>query len=94
MISNIFHLIGRIPHDKVLHYFMSYLIFDTCLSICVHYNIANFLSIVIALLVVSIAIFGKEAIDKKQYKGWCWYDILAGYLGTITKLSLFLVEIM
>lgn len=94
MISNICYWIGRIPHDKVLHYFISYLILDICLSLCLHYNVTTWLSIVISLSVVSIVIFGKEAIDEKQYHGWCWYDILAGYLGTITKLGLFLVEIM
>lgn len=94
MINNICYWIGRIPHDKVLHYFISYLILDICLSLCLHYNVTTWLSIVISLSVVSIAIFGKEAIDEKQYKNWCWYDILAGYLGTITKLGLFLVEIM
>lgn len=94
MISNICYWIGRIPHDKILHYFASYLIFDTCLSLCLHYDVTIWLSIVIALSVVSTAIFGKESIDKRQYHNWCWYDILAGYLGTITKLGLFLVEIM
>lgn len=94
MISNICYWIGRISHDKVLHYFISYLILDICLSLCLHYNVTTWLSIVISLSVVSIAIFGKEAIDEKQYKSWCWYDILAGYLGTITKLGLFLVEII
>lgn len=94
MISNICYWIGKIPHDKVLHYFISYLILDICLSLCLHYNVTTWLSIVISFSIVSIAIFGKEAIDEKQYKSWCWYDILAGYLGTITKLGLFLVEIM
>lgn len=94
MISNICYWIGRIPHDKILHYFVSYLIFDICLSLCVHYNINTWFSIVISLFVVSISIFGKEAIDEKKYNGWCWSDIFAGYLGTITKLGLFLIEII
>lgn len=94
MISNICYWIGRIPHDKVLHYFISYLILDICLSVCEHFDVTTWLSIVISLSIVSIAIFSKEAIDEKQYKSWCWYDILAGYLGIITKLGLFLVEIM
>ena len=94
MISNICYWIGRIPPDKVLHYFISYLILDICLSLCLHYNVTTWLSIIISLSIVSIAIFGKEAIDEKRYNGWSWYDILAGYLGTITKLILFLVKIM
>lgn len=94
MISNICYWIGRIPHDKVLHYFISYLILDTCLSVCVHFDVTTWLSIVISLSVVSIAIFGKEAIDEKQYHGWSWLDITAGYLGVITKLGLFLVQMI
>ena len=92
MISNICYWIGRIPHDKILHYFISYLILDICLSLCLHYNVTTWLSIVISLSVVSIAIFGKEAIDEKRYNGWSWIDIIAGYLGVITKLGLFLVQ--
>lgn len=94
MISNICYWIGRIPHDKVLHYFISYLIFDICLSICEKFDIITWISIVISLVIVSIAIFGKEFIDEKQYHGWCWSDIFAGYLGTITKLGILLVEII
>lgn len=94
MISNICYWIGRIPHDKVLHYFISYLILDTCLSVCVHFDVTTWLSIVVSLSVVSIVIFGKETIDEKQYHGWSWMDIIAGYLGVITKLGLFLVEII
>lgn len=92
MISKLCYWIGRIHHDKVLHYFISYLILDICLSLCLHYNVTTWLSIVISLSIVSIAIFGKEAIDEKQYNSWSWLDILAGYLGVITKLGLFLVQ--
>lgn len=92
MISNICYWIGRIPKDKILHYFLSYLILDTCLSICGHLNVTAWISVVISLSIVSIAIFGKESIDEKEYCGWSWMDILAGYLGVITKLGLFLVQ--
>lgn len=94
MISNICYCIGRIPHDKVLHYFISYLILDICLSLCLYYNVITWLSIVISLSIVSIAIFGKEAIDEKQYHGWSWLDILAGYLGVTTKFGLFLIQMI
>ena len=92
MISNICYFIARIPKDKILHYFLSYFILDTCLSICGHLNVTAWISVVISLFIVSIAIFGKEAIDEKRYNGWSWIDIIAGYLGTITKLILFLVQ--
>ena len=92
MISNICYFIARIPKDKILHYFLSYFILDTCLSICGHLNVTAWISVVISLSIVSIAIFGKEAIDEKEYCGWSWMDILAGYLGVITKLGLFLVQ--
>lgn len=92
MISNLCYWIVRIHKDKILHYFLSYFIFDTCLSVCVHFDVTTWLSVVISLFVVSIAIFGKEAIDEKEYCGWSWMDILAGYLGVITKLGLFLVQ--
>ena len=92
MISNICYFIVRIPKDKILHYFLSYFILATCLSICGHLNVTAWISVVISLSIVSIAIFGKEAIDEKEYCGWSWMDILAGYLGVITKLGLFLVQ--
>ena len=92
MISNICYWIRRIPEDKILHYFISYFILDTCLSVCGHFDVNTWLSIVISLSVVSIAIFSKEAIDEKQYHGWSWMDILAGYLGVITKFGLFLIQ--
>ena len=94
MICNLCYWIGRIPKDKILHYFVSYLILDICLSVLEHFDVTTWLSIVISLSVVSIAIFGKEAIDEKQYHGWDWYDILAGYLGVITNIGLFLIGIM
>lgn len=92
MISNICYWIGRIPKDKILHYFLSYFILDTCLSIFGYFNVTSLISVVISFSIVSIAIFGKEAIDEKRYNGWSWIDIIAGYLGVITKLGLFLVQ--
>lgn len=92
MISKLCYLIGRIPKDKILHYFISYLILDICLSIFRHFAINTLISVVISFSIVSIAIFGKEAIDEKRYNGWSWIDIIAGYLGVITKLGLFLVQ--
>ena len=92
MISKLCYWIGRIPKDKILHYFLPYFILDTFLSIFGHFAVNTFISVVISFSIVSIAIFGKEAIDEKQYNGWSWLDILAGYLGVITKLGLFLVQ--
>lgn len=92
MINNICYLIERIPKDKIFHYFLSYFILDTCLSICIHFDVTICLSIVISIFITSMAIFGKEAIDEKQYHGWNWIDIFAGYLGVITKLGLFLIQ--
>ena len=92
MISKLCYWIGRIPKDKILHYFLPYFIFDTFLSIFGHFAVNTLISVVISFSIVSIAIFGKEAIDEKEYCGWSWMDILAGYLGVITKLGLFLVQ--
>lgn len=92
MISKLCYWIGRIPKDKILHYFLSYFILDTFLSIFGYFNITALISVVISFSIVSIAIFGKEAIDEKRYNGWSWIDIIAGYLGVITKLGLFLVQ--
>lgn len=92
MISNICNWIGKLPKDKILHYFVSYFILDTCLSICEHFNLVNWISLTISISIVVLAIFGKEAIDQKQYHGWSWKDILAGVLGAITKLILFFIQ--
>lgn len=92
MISKLCYWIGRIPKDKILHYFISYFILDTFLSIFGYFNVTSLISVVISFSIVSIAIFGKEAIDEKRYNGWSWIDIIAGYLGVITKLGLFLVQ--
>ena len=33
-------------------------------------------------------------INEKEYNGWDWYDILAGYLSVLTKLGFFLIMIL
>lgn len=94
MISNIYYWIGRIDKDKILHYLLSYVIFDFFLSLFERFDLSDWLNITLSLVIVSIAIFGKEAIDEKEYNGWDWYDILAGYLGVLTKLGFFLIMIL
>lgn len=94
MISNICYWIGRIAKDKILHYLLSYIIFDFFLSLFERVDLSNWFNITLSLVIVSIAIFGKEVIDEKEYNGWDWYDILAGYLGVITKLIFFLIIIL
>lgn len=94
IISKICYTIGHIAKDKILHYLLSYIIFDTCLSLCSHFNLITWLTLTISIFIISIVIFGKEYIDEKEYNGWDWKDILAGYLGVITKLILFIIEII
>ena len=94
MISKLCYKLANIAKDKLLHYFISYLIVDFYLSIGYCINLSNWLNILIAVSVVSLCIFGKETIDQIKYKGWDWKDILAGYLGVITKLILFIPIIL
>lgn len=90
MISKLCYKLANIAKDKLLHYFISYLIVDFCLSIGYCINLNNWINILIAISIASICIFGKETIDQIKYNGWDWKDILAGYLGVITKIILFL----
>lgn len=94
MISNICSWIGRIAKDKILHFLLSYMIFDYTLSACVRLDFSLLLTFTFSLLIVSCAIIGKEFIDKKEYNSFDWWDIVAGYLGVIVKLIPFLVMIL
>ena len=94
MISNICYWIGKISKDKILHYLLSYIIFDFFLCLFERFNLSDWLNITLSLVIVSIAIIGKEVIDEKEYNGWDLYDILAGYLGVITKLVFLLIVIL
>lgn len=94
MISKFYYKLANIAKDKLLHYFISYLIADFYLSIGYSIGLINWLSLLIAVSVASLCIFGKETLDQIKYKGWDWKDILAGYLGVITKLILFLPMIL
>jgi hypothetical protein len=94
MISKLYYKLANIAKDKLLHYFISYIIVDFCLSISYCIGLTNWLSLLIAVSVASLCIFGKETLDQIKYKGWDWKDILAGYLGVITKLILFLPMIL
>lgn len=94
MISNICYWIGRIAKDKILHFLLCYLIVDYCLSIGQHFNLSILLNSIIAFVVVSAMIFLKETVDEKQYHGWDWYDILAGYIGVIAKTIAFTIQVV
>ena len=94
MVGNICYWIGRIAKDKILHFLLSYMIFDYALSACVRFGFATWLTLTLSLLIVSCAIVGKELIDKKEYNGFDWWDIVAGYLGVIAHIIPFLIMIM
>lgn len=94
MINNICYWIGRIAKDKILHFLLCYLIVDYCLSIGQHFNLSILLNSIIAFIVVSAIIFLKEIVDEKQYHGWNWYDILAGYIGVIAKAIAFIIQVV
>lgn len=94
MISKIYYKLANVAKDKLLHYFISYLIVDFYLSISCYISLPIWINLLIAIGIASLCIFGKELIDQIRYKGWDWKDILAGYLGVITKLILFLPMIL
>ena len=94
MISNICHLIGKIDKDKILHFLICYIIFDYCLSIGEHFNFNIILTLISSFIIISSLIFLKEVIDEKEYNGFNWYDILAGYIGVITKTIPFIIQVV
>lgn len=94
MISKLCYWISKIPKDKILHFFISYLILDTCFSLCDHFCFKFWLTLILSLLVTSGFILGKEAIDKHKFNSWSWNDIIASYLGVIVKLGLYLLMIL
>lgn len=94
MISNICYWISRIAKNKILHFLISYMIFNYTTSACIRLNFPLWLNLTISLLVVSCAIIGKELIDKKEYNGFDWWDIVAGYLGVVANLIPFLIMIL
>lgn len=94
MISNICYWIGRIAKDKILHFLICYIVFDYCLSIGKYFNFNIKLTFISSFIIVSFLIFLKEAIDEKQYNGFDWYDILAGYIGVIAKTIPFMIQVV
>lgn len=92
MINKLCKLICDIPKDKILHYFIAYIIIDICFSTLCHFNISILFNVLISFDVATVAIFGKEILDEKLYNGWCWFDILAGYLGVISKICVIVIE--
>ena len=49
MISSICYWIGRIDKDKILHYLLSYVIFDFFLSLFERFDLSNWLNITLSL---------------------------------------------
>ena len=94
MISNICRLIGKIDKDKILHFLICYVIFDYCLSIGKHFNFNIILILISSFTIISSLIFLKEIIDKNEYNGFDWYDILAGYVGVIAKTIPFMIQVV
>lgn len=94
MISNICRLIGRIDKDKILHFLICYVIFDYCLSIGEYFNFNITLTFISSFIIISSIIFLKEVIDENKYNGFNWYDILAGYIGVITKTIPFMIQVV
>ena len=94
MISNICRWIANIDKDKILHFLICYVIFDCCLSIGEHFNFNTELTFIGSFIIISFLIFWKEAIDKNQYNGFDWCDILAGYIGVIAKTIPFMIQVV
>ena len=94
MISNICRWIANIDKDKILHFLICYVIFDYCLSIGEHFNFNIILTLIGSFIIISSLIFWKEVIDKNEYNGFNWYDILAGYIGVITKIIPFMIQVV
>lgn len=71
--------IGKIPHDKVLHYLVGVLV-------------ASFIAVVLPSLwwiatpcAAIVGLLG-EAVDEVNYGGWCWADVAYTTAGGVTIL--------
>lgn len=94
MINNIYNWIGKIDKNKILRVLICYIIFDYCLSIGEHLNFNIELTFISSFVIVNFLIFWKEAINKKQYNSFDWYNILAGYIGVIAKMIPFMIQVV
>lgn len=94
MISNICNWIRKIDKDKILHFLIYYIIFDYCFSIGEYLNFNIELTLISSFVIVSFLIFWKEAINKKQYNRFNWYNILIGYIGVISKIIPFIIQVV
>ena len=94
IISKICYTIGQIAKDKILHYLLSYIIFDYCLSIGEYLNFNIELTFISSFVIVSFLIFWKESINKKQYNRFDRYNIIAGYIGVIAKTIPFMIQVV
>lgn len=92
MMLKMLMLIGSIQKDKLLHAFVSYIIYDLSFNITKVFDIKNLFCILISIITTSVFIIGKEIIDaytpnnKADYK-----DIIASYIGLILCLIISLI---
>ena len=94
MINNICNWIGKIDKDKILRFLICYIIFDYCLSIGEYLNFNIELTFISSFVIVNFLIFWKEAINKKQYNRFDGYNIFASYIGVITKIIPFMIQVV
>lgn len=91
IISILCNTISKIPKDKLLHYIAGYVIFDCCFTFIYNFDISNILNILTSFLITTAFILGKEIIDEELYNGFDIYDIIASYIGVITKVILLIM---
>lgn len=91
----ILNRIANIPKDKILHFILCYILTDLILSILYTCYVSIFNSVYITLAFTTIVIFAKEFLDKYVQKTFFdWKDVLAGYIGVILKIVIYLLTVL
>lgn len=91
LINKCLKVFSSIQKDKLLHYIVAYLLTELSLTILTILDASRTLNMLITFAVLSNIIIFKEYYDKNN-DGTCeMKDIIAGYLGVLTKFVFFCV---
>lgn len=95
MINKLLNMVTSLSKDKILHYFIAYILFDIVLSIGIACNLNVWINLLISISIITLFIIGKEVYDYFNPKGVVdAKDIYAGYLGACTKLIIFTITLL
>lgn len=84
----------RIPKDKLLHFAVNFIV-SYCISLLVYFYTLSTACATLPAFFASLGLsLGKEYGDKNASGNhWCWWDLLADFIGSVIGILLFYLTI-